>query len=405
MRNPDCEKSNLFQYMLFKLQYLCTKVTFPCICAIIHITIIIIFISIIIVQSSSLSFFLIILQSICLPTCPPTCPYVCHLEYPLVDLFVYHLIQNWCKKTRKREKWQFSILFFFKGTSGQALQKKNPSWTCNFPFPVALLPPTINQVKMIIKHQSSILMSMKQRRRNMQLMKIWERNTVKDGILLAFLHRVRPGRSRWEKLIAFSKGSLRHFFACLEQWLGVHRKLRDQFDRLKYDIKGIFKLGNLIDLFLDGRLKETLNSELCFSIWRLCRHKVSQSTNKTPAIKAVLRRNYSNRVSLNCQAPPPLQLIKGKRKEPQLSSKSSIAEHILKVLISSFYLHLQRRSDRNHEKLSQIARQVQVMSSRHGLTKEAATMTAAARKLARGRVISGRGLHLDKVYCVLYQTF
>ena len=32
-------------------------------------------------------------------------------------------------------------------------------------------------------------------------------------------------------------------------------------------------------------------------------------------------------------------------------------------------------------------------------------MTAAARKLARGRVISGRGLHLDKVYCVLYQTF
>ena len=77
MRNPDCEKSNLFQYMLFKVQYLCTKVTFPCICAIIHITIIIIFISIIIVQSSSLSFFFIILQSICLPTCPPTCPYVC----------------------------------------------------------------------------------------------------------------------------------------------------------------------------------------------------------------------------------------------------------------------------------------------------------------------------------------
>lgn len=215
MRNPDCEKSNLFQYMLFKLQYLCTKVTFPCICAIIHITIIIIFISIIIVQSSSLSFFLIILQSICLPTCPPTCPYVCHLEYPLVDLFVYHLIQNWCKKTRKREKWQFSILFFFKGTSGQALQKKNPSWTCNFPFPVALLPPTINQVKMIIKHQSSILMLMKQRRRNMQLMKIWERNTVKDGILLVFLHRVRLGRSRWEKLIGFSKGSLRLFFFCM----------------------------------------------------------------------------------------------------------------------------------------------------------------------------------------------
>ena len=97
---------------------------------------------------------------------------LCHLVYPLVDLFVYHLIQNWCKKTRKREKSQFSILFFLKGTSGQALQKKNPSWTCNFPFPVALLPPTINQVKMIIKHQSSILMLMKQRRRNMQLMKI-----------------------------------------------------------------------------------------------------------------------------------------------------------------------------------------------------------------------------------------
>ena len=314
MRNPDCEKSNLFQYMLFKVQYLCTKVTFPCICAIIHITIIIIFISIIIVQSSSLSFFfyhtsvhlsahLSAHLSICL----------CHLEYPLVDLFVYHLIQNWCKKTRKREKSQFYILFFFKGTSGQALQKKNPSWTCNFPFPVALLPPTINQVKMIIKHQSSILMLMKQRRRNMQLMKIWERNTVKDGILPAFLHRVRPGRSRWEKLIAFSKGSLRHFFAYLEQWLGVHRKLRDQFDRLKYDIKGIFKLGNLSDLFLDGRLKETLNSELCFSIWRLCRHKMSQSTNKTPAIKAVLRRYFSNRVSLNCQAPPPPSINKRKK--------------------------------------------------------------------------------------------
>ena len=56
------------------------------------------------------------------------------------------------------------------------------------------------------------------------------------------------------------------FFACLEQWLGVHRKLRDQFDRLKYYITGIFNLGNLSDLFLDGRLKETLNSELCFSI-------------------------------------------------------------------------------------------------------------------------------------------
>lgn len=279
-----------------------------------HCAVIIIFISIIIVQSSSLFFFCRI--SVHLSAHLSTC--LCHLVYPLVDLFVYHLIQNWCKKTRKREKSQFSILFFFKGTSGQALQKKNPSWTCNFPFPVALLPPTINQVKMIIKHQSSILMLMKQRRRNMQLMKIWERNTVKDGILLAFLHRVRPGRSRWEKLIAFSKGSLRHFFACLEQWLGVHRKLRDQFDRLKYDIKGIFKLGNLSDLFLDGRLKETLNSELCFSIWRLCCHKVSQSTNKTPAIKAVLRRYFSKRVSLNCQAPPhppPLPSINKRKKE------------------------------------------------------------------------------------------
>ena len=292
MRNPDCEKSNLFQYMLFKVQYLCTKVTFPCICAIIHITIIIIFISIIIVQSSSLSFFFIILQSICLPTCPPTCPYVC------VILSIHWLIclcttlYKIGAKKQEKGKSHNSILFFFKGTSGQALQKKNPSWTCNFPFPVALLPPTINQVKMIIKHQSSILMLMKQRRRNMQLMKIWERNTVKDGILLAFLHRVKPGRSRWEKLIAFSKGSLRHFFAYLEQWLGVHRKLRDQFDRLKYYITGIFNLGNLSDLFLDGRLKGTLNSELCFSIWRLCCHKVLQSTNKTPAIKAVLRRYF-----------------------------------------------------------------------------------------------------------------
>ena len=311
-------KSSLFQYMVFKFKYLCTRLTLPCVCAIIHITMIIIFISIIIVQSSSLFFFFCHI-SVHLSAHLSTC--LCHLVYPLVDLFVYHLIQNWCKKTRKREKSQFSILFFFKGTSGQALQKKNPSWTYNFPFPVALLPPTINQVKMIIKHQSSILMLMKQRRRNMQLMKIWERNTVKDGILLVFLHRVRLGRSRWEKLIGFSKGSLRlFFFACLEQWLGVHRRLRDQFDRLKYDIKGIFKLGNLSDLFLDGRLKETLNSELCFSIWRLCRHKVSQSTNKTPAIKAVLRRHFSKRVSLNCQAPPhphptpSLQLIKGKRK-------------------------------------------------------------------------------------------
>lgn len=170
MRNPDCEKSNLFQYMLFKLQNLCTRVTFPCICAIIHITIIIIFISIIIVQSSSLLFVFFYHTSVHLSAHLSIC--LCHLEYPLVDLFVYHLIQNWCKKTRKREKSQFSILSFFKGTSGQALQKKNPSWTCNFPFPVALLPPTINQVKMIIKHQSSILMLMKQRRRNMQLMKI-----------------------------------------------------------------------------------------------------------------------------------------------------------------------------------------------------------------------------------------
>ena len=108
MRNPDCEKSNLFQYMLFKLQYLCTKVTFPCICAIIHITIIIIFISIIIVQSSSLLFFfwhISVHLSAHLSTC------LCHLEYPLVDLFVYHLIQNWCKKTRKREESQFYFIF------------------------------------------------------------------------------------------------------------------------------------------------------------------------------------------------------------------------------------------------------------------------------------------------------
>lgn len=116
MRNPDCEKSNLFQYMLFKLQYLCTKVTFPCICAIIHITIIIIFISIIIVQSSSLSFFfyhtsvhlsahLSAHLSICL----------CHLEYPLVDLFVYHLIQNWCKKSKKKGKVTILYFIFLQG--------------------------------------------------------------------------------------------------------------------------------------------------------------------------------------------------------------------------------------------------------------------------------------------------
>lgn len=36
---------------------------------------------------------------------------LCHLEYPLVDLFVYHLIQNWCKKTRKREESQFYFIF------------------------------------------------------------------------------------------------------------------------------------------------------------------------------------------------------------------------------------------------------------------------------------------------------
>lgn len=292
--------------MVFKFKYLCTRLTLPCVCAIIHITIIIIFISIIIVQSSLLLFFFDIFQSICLPTCPHVCV-ILSIHWLICLCTTLHKIGA---KKQEKVKSHNSILFFFKGTSGQALQKKNPSWTCNFPFPVALLPPTINQVKMIIKHQSSILMSMKQRRRNMQLMKIWERNTVKDGILLAFLHRVRPGRSRWEKLIAFSKGSLRlFFFACLEQWLGVHRKLRDQFDRLKYYMTGIFNLGNLSDLFLDGRLKGTLNSELCFSIWRLCRHKVSQSTNKTPAIKAVLRRYFSKRLSVSVSTakhPPPL---------------------------------------------------------------------------------------------------
>ena len=114
-------------------------------------------------------FFFIILQSICLPTCP----YICViLSIHWLICLCTTLYKIGAKKARKREKSQFSILFFFKGTSGQALQRKNPSWTCNFPFPVALLPPTINQVKMIIKHQSSILMSMKQRRRNMQLMKI-----------------------------------------------------------------------------------------------------------------------------------------------------------------------------------------------------------------------------------------
>ena len=212
MRNPDCEKSNLFQYMLFKLQYLCTKVTFPCICAIIHITIIIIFISIIIVQSSSLSFFLSYFSP---SVCPPVRPPVHMFVSSWVSIGLFCLCTTLYKigaKKQEKGKSHNSILFFFKGTSGQALQKKNPSWTCNFPFPVALLPLTINQVKMIIKHQSSILMSMKQRRRNMQLMKIWERNTAKDGILPAFLHRVRLGRSRWENLIGFSKGSLRLFF-------------------------------------------------------------------------------------------------------------------------------------------------------------------------------------------------
>ena len=134
MRNPDCEKSNLFQYMLFKLQYLCTKVTFPCICAIIHITIIIIFISIIIVQSSSLSFFLIILQSICLPTCPPTCPYVCHLEYPLVDLFVYHLIQNWCKKNKKKGKVTILYFIFLQGNQWASPSEEESIMDMQLPF-------------------------------------------------------------------------------------------------------------------------------------------------------------------------------------------------------------------------------------------------------------------------------
>lgn len=63
-------KSSLFQYMVFKFKYLCTRLTLPCVCAIIHITIIIIFISIIIVQSSSLLFFF--LSYFSPSVCPPT---------------------------------------------------------------------------------------------------------------------------------------------------------------------------------------------------------------------------------------------------------------------------------------------------------------------------------------------
>lgn len=96
--------------MLFKLQYLCTKVIFPCICAIIHITIIIIFISIIIVHSSSLSFFFIILQSICLPTCPPTSPYVCVILsiHWLICLCttLYKIVQ------KNKKKGKVTILYF-----------------------------------------------------------------------------------------------------------------------------------------------------------------------------------------------------------------------------------------------------------------------------------------------------
>ena len=113
-------------------------------------------------------FFFVKFQSICLPTCPHVCVILCIHWLICLCTTLYKI----GAKKQEKGKSHNSILFFFKGTSGQALQKKNPSWTCNFPFPVALLPLTINQVKMIIKHQSSILMLMKQRRRNMQLMKI-----------------------------------------------------------------------------------------------------------------------------------------------------------------------------------------------------------------------------------------
>lgn len=106
-------KSSLFQYMVFKFKYLCTRLTLPCVCAIIHITIIIIFISIIIVQSSSLSFFFFYHTSVHLSA--HLSIYLCHLEYPLVDLFVYHLIQNWCKKSKKKGKVTILYFIFLQG--------------------------------------------------------------------------------------------------------------------------------------------------------------------------------------------------------------------------------------------------------------------------------------------------
>lgn len=110
MRNPDCEKSNLFQYMLFKLQYLCTKVTFPCICAIIHITIIIIFISIIIVQSSSLSFFLSYFSP---SVCPPVRPPVHMFVSSWVSIGWFVCVPPYTKLVQKnKKKGKVTILYF-----------------------------------------------------------------------------------------------------------------------------------------------------------------------------------------------------------------------------------------------------------------------------------------------------
>ena len=100
-------KSSLFQYMVFKFKYLCTRLTLTCVCAIIHITMIIIFISIIIVQSSSLLFFF--LSNFSPSVCPPVHMFVSSCVS--IDWFV--CVPPYTKLVQKnKKKGKVTILYF-----------------------------------------------------------------------------------------------------------------------------------------------------------------------------------------------------------------------------------------------------------------------------------------------------
>ena len=100
-------KSSLFQYMVFKFKYLCTRLTLPCVCAVIHITMIIIFISIIIVQSSSLLFFFLSYFS------PSVCPPVHMFVSSCVSIGWFVCVPPYTKLVQKnKKKGKVTILYF-----------------------------------------------------------------------------------------------------------------------------------------------------------------------------------------------------------------------------------------------------------------------------------------------------